>query len=110
MIRENKTKRASILAQNFVPEVVYKDEELAVSADISKLFQSYAKCFDGKSSSSPASSNVDEQCYSDNGVAFINVMQFSTILRIATAEKGNLFKEMQMFNKYVFFKLLLIDC
>jgi hypothetical protein len=30
---------------------------------------------------------------------FINVMQFSSLWRIATGERGNLFKEMQMFNQ-----------
>lgn len=35
----------------------------------------------------------------DGGVGFINVMQFSTIYRIVTKEKGNLYKEMQIFNK-----------
>lgn len=28
-------------------------------------------------------------------------MQFSTIWRMVTGDRGNLFKEMQMFNKYV---------
>lgn len=31
---------------------------------------------------------------------FINVMQFSSLWRIATGERGNLFKEMQMFNQF----------
>eukprot|EP01035_Chromulina_nebulosa_P017325 gene17325-22867_t len=31
---------------------------------------------------------------------YINVMQFSTIWRMVTGERGNLFKEMQMFNKF----------
>lgn len=35
----------------------------------------------------------------DTGEAYINVMQFSAIWRVVTEEKGNLFKEMKMFNK-----------
>ena len=39
----------------------------------------------------------------DPGVhdGFINAMQFSNIWRLITEEKGNLFKEMQMFKRYV---------
>lgn len=37
----------------------------------------------------------------DNNEPSLNPMQFSTIWRLITGEKGNLFKEMQMFQKYV---------
>ncbi len=35
----------------------------------------------------------------DGGEGYINVMQFSTIWRLVTKERGNLYKEMQIFNK-----------
>ena len=35
----------------------------------------------------------------EDGTEYINVMQFSTIWRMVTGERGNLFKEMQTFNK-----------
>jgi hypothetical protein len=34
-----------------------------------------------------------------DGNYYINVMLFSTIWRMVTGERGNLYKEMQMFNK-----------
>ena len=35
----------------------------------------------------------------DDGQEYINVMLFSTIWRMVSMERGNLFKEMKMFNK-----------
>jgi hypothetical protein len=48
--------------------------------DLKKVFDSYAKT-------------------ADDGNNYINVMQFSTIWRLATGVKGNLFKEMKIFNQ-----------
>lgn len=45
----------------------------------------------------------------EDGLVFINVMLFSTIWRMITGERGNLFKEMQMFNKYVILCLLIFN-
>ena len=40
----------------------------------------------------------------ENGApGYINAMQFSSIWRMITGEKGNLFKEMQMYKRYILF-------
>lgn len=61
-----------------IEETVTTDEQLA------RCFHSYARRVDDNEPS-------------------LNPMQFSTIWRLITGEKGNLFKEMQMFQKYVQF-------
>ena len=55
--------------------------ESASEADLAKVFSFYIKV-------------------SDTGERFINVMNFCTIWRMVTGEKGNLMVEMQMFNKF----------
>ena len=47
----------------------------------------------------------------EGGADFINVMNFCTIWRMVTGEKGNLMKEMQVFNRFDKAKngLLLVD-
>ena len=45
---------------------------------------------------------------SNEGADYINVMQFSSIYRLVTGEKGNLYSEMQMFNKYDSFLVILL--
>jgi len=55
--------------------------EAASELDLAKVFSFYVKTSDG-------------------GEKFINVMNFCTIWRMVTAEKGNLMVEMQMFNKF----------
>ena len=55
--------------------------EAASELDLAKVFSFYVKTSDG-------------------GEKFINVMNFCTIWRMVTGEKGNLMVEMQMFNKF----------
>jgi hypothetical protein len=55
--------------------------ESASETDLAKVFSFYIKV-------------------SDTGERFINVMNFCTIWRMVTGEKGNLMVEMQMFNKF----------
>lgn len=68
-------------AEGMVEESALFNLDPASEEDVRKLFQFYAKD-DGGSSS------------------YINVMQFSMIWRLVTGEKGNLYKEMQMFNRF----------
>lgn len=56
-------------------------EDKNYESDIAKLYESYVKV-------------------TDEGRQYINVMQFSTIWRLVTGDKGNLFQEMQMFNRF----------
>jgi hypothetical protein len=56
------------------------EESVTTDEQISRCFNSYARRVDGRDPS-------------------LNPMQFSTIWRLITGEKGNLFKEMQMFQK-----------
>lgn len=55
--------------------------ECASESDLAKVFSFYIKV-------------------TDQGEKFINVMNFCTIWRMVTGEKGNLMVEMQMFNKF----------
>lgn len=73
------------------------EDTITTDEQISRCFHSYARRV-------------------DNSEPSLNPMQFSTILRLITGEKGNLFKEMQMFQKcvalfvtYFTFFLLTID-
>lgn len=66
--------------QEVVPEKRNRSED---EENIKKVFASYAKHTEDESA-----------------IGYINVMQFSTIWRLATGVKGNLFKEMQIFNKF----------
>jgi hypothetical protein len=56
------------------------EDTLTTDEQILRCFNSYARRVDGREPS-------------------LNPMQFSTIWRLITGEKGNLFKEMQMFQK-----------
>jgi hypothetical protein len=58
------------------------EETVTSNEQISRCFHSYARRVDGREPS-------------------LNPMQFSTIWRLITGERGNLFKEMSMFQKYV---------
>jgi hypothetical protein len=66
-----------------IEATVTKDEQ------ISRCFHSYARRVDGREPS-------------------LNPMQFSTIWRLITGEKGNLFKEMSMFQKSVLLHRLIL--
>jgi len=55
--------------------------EAASELDLAKVFSFYIKV-------------------SDTGEKFINVMNFCTIWRMVTGERGNLMQEMQMFNRF----------
>jgi hypothetical protein len=85
---QNKSKRQVQLESQKVRKEFNEanpDPSLATETDIKKLFQSYCKAVDG----------MDAQ----RG-EFLNPMQFSSILRLVTEEKSNLFKEMQMFKRF----------
>jgi hypothetical protein len=69
--------------ETFAVDIEQRDSSQDADA-LAKVFNAYAK-------------HSDE----DDGVGYINVMQFSTIWRLATGVKGNLFKEMKIFNTYV---------
>ncbi len=59
------------------------EESSVTDEDLLKVFEAYAR-------------------KEENGKpAALNPMQFSTIWRLLSGDKGNLFKEMQMFNKCV---------
>ena len=66
------------------------DPELADDEDIKKIFHSYARSLDELTSGGMDTSRG----------RYLNPMQFSSILRLVTEEKSNLFKEMQMFKKF----------
>lgn len=74
-------------AEDIEPEEHFRVQEAPVeardysqdAADLAKVFNAYAK-------------------KSEDDEGYINVMQFSTIWRLATGVKGNLFKEMKIFN------------
>jgi hypothetical protein len=59
---------------------VHSEESVTTEDQMRRCFDSYARKV-------------------DDNEASLNPMQFSTILRLITGEKGNLFKEMQMFQK-----------
>ncbi len=83
--RANAEKNAAIAAAAG-PKKVYKNEELATEDDIRKVFHSYAKSLSDIASKSSAGE-------------FLNPMQFATVYRLVSGQKGNLYKEMQMFQK-----------
>jgi hypothetical protein len=62
-----------------------KAEEKSVTTDeqLSRFFRSYARVIDGFEDNEP----------------LLTPVQFSSILRLVTGEKGNLFSEMKTFNK-----------
>lgn len=60
---------------------VVVEDTVTTEEQLSRCFHSYARRVDGNEPS-------------------LNPMQFSTIWRLVTGEKGNLFKEMQMFQKF----------
>lgn len=78
-------KRSSAATPSANPERAvlekFLEEEKSIEANIAKLYESYVKV-------------------TDEGRKYINVMQFSTVWRLVTGEKGNLFQEMQMFNRF----------
>lgn len=91
VIRRNKAKndsrRRGLLEQQKARRVYDEaapDPALATDAVIRKLFQSYCKAVEGMDATRGE---------------FLNPMQFSSILRLVTEEKSNLFKEMQMFKR-----------
>jgi len=68
----------------------------ASTTDLKKVFMLYGSRSSkgaGSTIGTEAGSNMDQE-------GTINAMQFSTIWRLITEEKGNLFKEMQMFKKF----------
>ena len=64
--------------------------ELATEDDVRRLFTSYARSLEDLAASGMDISKGQ----------FLNPMQFSSIMRLVTEERSNLFKEMQMFKRF----------
>ena len=76
--RSERIRRESLVAN----ETEVDDSDRISDDQLNSLFHSYAK----------AAAEADEPT--------LNVMQFSTIWRLVTGERGNLFQEMKIFNQY----------
>lgn len=76
--------------------------EPADDKELANMFNKISKALNNNNNNS-SSNNSNSSSSSEDDVLenrYINVMQFSTIFRLVTGEKGNLFKEMQTYNKF----------
>lgn len=93
--REQESNLPRKLARRKSKRYSFSHTAKASREELHKVFINYGGA-GGKPSSGGAQADDDE---AEEG-GFINAMQFSNIWRLITEEKGNLFKEMQMFKKF----------
>jgi hypothetical protein len=91
-----KNNKNNIVSEIVIPEKDMNDLydwEEATEEDLLQLFMKYSRGKAMHTFENDAGQTVTEEQY------FITVMTFSTIWRLVTGRKGNLFKEMEIFNK-----------